>query len=133
MHRLFFRQSLLPRWSFEEEQKGLERTWQPEMDVFELPDVILLSLSVPGVPADDIDVALVGRTLVICGARNLTIPPAAAIHLIESSTGRFERRIRLPESADVEGIRTELANGQLLVHIPKTVARTVRVSFEETT
>ncbi|KAK6116105.1 hypothetical protein DH2020_008374 [Rehmannia glutinosa] len=40
-------------------------------------------------------------------------------HRVERRRGSFSRRFRLPESADVEGIRCGLEHGVLTVEVPK--------------
>ncbi len=116
---LIWRRSILPRGAFEEQSTGLELTWRPDLDVFELTDEYLLCLSLPGVRADDVDVTSMGRTLVVSGERSQAIPDGAVVHLIESSKGRFARQIRLPADADVDRIRVEIGDGELKVHVPK--------------
>jgi HSP20 family protein len=116
---LIWRRSLLPSGSFEEEQSGLELTWRPEMDVFELRDEYLLNVCLPGVRPEDVEVTVSGLTLSVSGERRLAIPDGAIAHLIESSAGRFARPVRLPPKADIERISSELVDGQLKVHVPK--------------
>lgn len=128
---LVWRRSLLPSGSFEEEHTGLEVSWRPEMDVFELPDQFLLSLSLPGVRTEDVDVTVVGHRLVVSGERTLAIPDGAVTHLIESNTGRFERRVRLPANADVARMAIEMSDGVLWVHVPKMEPRSVKISVPE--
>lgn len=128
MQMLIWRRSLLASGTFEEEQTGLEVTWRPDMDVFELPDEYLLSLSLPGVAARDVDVTLNGSTMVVSGERKLPVPAGAVAHLIESSPGRFERRVRLPANADVGNLRMQMSDGQLRLRVPKAAPRSVRVS-----
>lgn len=114
--------------SFEEEQSGLEVDWRPDLDVFELPDEYLLSISLPGVRADDVDVTVLDRTMTVSGERKAGIPDQAVAHLIESPRGRFVRRVRLPANSDISGIRMQMADGQLLVQVPKVPPRSVRVT-----
>jgi HSP20 family protein len=113
---------------FEEEQTGLAVTWRPDMDVFELPAEYLLTLSLPGVTADAVDVSLLGHTMVVSGERRLPIPADAVPHLIESSAGRFERRVRLPANAVVRRMQMQMSDGQLLLRVPKAAPHSVRVS-----
>lgn len=103
------------------------------MDVFELPDAFLLSLSLPGVRPDDVDVTVAGRVMIVSGERSTAIPEGAVAHLLESNRGRFERRVRLPANAEVEGMRIEMADGELLVRIPKAAPRSVTVSARRET
>src|SRR2546423_12999483 len=125
---LIWRRPLLSG-SFEDEQIGLEVDWRPDLDVFELPQEFLLRLSLPGVRPEDVDVTVVGRTMTVSGVRQFPIPDGAVAHLIESPRGRFERRVRLPANADLSGIRTEMADGQLLVRVAKAPPRSLTVTI----
>jgi HSP20 family protein len=116
---LIWRRSVLQGGIFEEEQSGLELSWRPDLDVFESADGILLCLSLPGVRPEDVDVSASGRTLIISGERRHTAPHGAVARLIESSSGRFARPVRLPANASVGRIRTEMAEGLLRVYVPK--------------
>jgi HSP20 family protein len=52
------------------------------------------------------------------------------LHRIESVYGSFSRSFRLPDDADVDGIKAESRNGILKVRVPKQAAarpRTVEV------
>jgi HSP20 family molecular chaperone IbpA len=66
--------------------------------------------------------------MLVSGERKLSIPAGAVAHLIESSPGRFERRVRLPANADVGNLRMEMSDGQLRMRVPKSAPRSVRVS-----
>ena len=112
---------------FEEERSGPEVDWRPDLDVFELPQEFVFSLSLPGVDSGDVDVALLGGTMTVSGERKAGVPEHAVAHLIESPRGRFMRRLRLPANSEVSGIRLQLADGQLLIHVPKAPPRSVRV------
>jgi HSP20 family protein len=114
-HRLPLRSGL-----FDEEPHAVQVHWQPDLDIFELPDRFLLAFALPGVGAADVEVTVLGRTLVVSGERRLDIPRGALAHRIESSRGRFERSVRLPAGSDLSGIRTEIAEGQLLISIHRT-------------
>jgi HSP20 family protein len=125
---LIWRRSLLVGGSFEDErQQGFEVAWQPDMDVFELPDEFVLSLSLPGVRPEDAEVSVVGRSLVIAGERRFSVPPGAIAHQIESPRGRFQRRVRLPANADVTAISSQMSDGQLVLRIAKSAPRSMRV------
>jgi len=93
--------------------------WRPALDIYETAGEFLLVLCVPGVGADDLDLSVLGSTITISGRRVTALPAKVrAVHL-ESSRGRFLRRLRLPATADVDAIDTHLANGQLVVRVPK--------------
>jgi HSP20 family protein len=126
---LIWRRPLLLTGAFDDEQVGLDADWRPDMDVFELPQEYLLRLSLPGARPEDVEVTVVGRTMTVSGVRQPPVPDGAAVHLIESSWGRFGRRVRLPASSDISGIRTEMSDGQLVVRVPKAPPASLRVTI----
>jgi len=112
---------------FEEERSGPEVDWRPDLDVFELPQEFVFSLSLPGVDSGDVDVSVLGGTMTVSGQRKVGVPEHAVAHVIESPRGRFMRRLRLPANSEVSGIRLQMADGQLLIYVPKAPPRSVRV------
>ena len=124
---LIWGRSPLLRAYFEEERSGPEVDWRPDLDVFELPEEFVFSLSLPAVREGDVDVTVLGGTMTISDERTIGHPEHAVAHLIESPRGRFMRRVRLPANSEMSGIRLEMTDGQLLVHVPKAPPRSVRV------
>lgn len=108
--------------SFEEERTGPEVGWQPDLDIYESSGEYVLLFDLPGVRLDDLEVSLTGRTLSVAGVRRVALPPGSAAHLVEGPRGHFARRVRLPMTADLTRMRTELRDGQLSVHIAKRPA-----------
>jgi len=98
---------------------GLDADWQPPLDIYETADEFFLVLCVPGVGAEDLDLTVLGTSITISGRRVTPIPPRVRAVYLESPRGRFLRRLRLPTTCDTEAIGTQLANGQLVVRVPK--------------
>lgn len=104
IHRQFFTPNL-----------GSVAAWEPPVDVFETESEIWITVALPGVSADDLDVLLDGNRLIIKGRRSLPAEArAGTIHRLEIPSGRFERQILLPPSGWRMG-RSEFANGCLLL------------------
>lgn len=101
--------------------------WQPEVDVYEHPEGLLLTFAVPGVVPENVEVQVEGALLTVRGQRELPIPENAEPRRIELRKGAFQRQVRLPASADVDSVRTQLLHGLLLVHVPKPPPTRVRV------
>ena len=112
---------------FEDEPVSGHVEWQPDLDIYEATDSYLLVFALPGVRAQDVEAMVVDRSFVVAGTRHVPLPQGVRAHLIESARGTFERRIRLPGSADLTGLRTDLTNGQLVVHVPKRRSETIRI------
>jgi HSP20 family molecular chaperone IbpA len=103
----------------DETSSGLDVDWRPALDIYETADEFFLVLCVSGVGAEDLDLTVLGTTITISGRRVTPLPRQVRAVYLESPRGRFLRRLRLPPSCDMEAIDTQLANGQLVVHVPK--------------
>lgn len=101
--------------------------WQPEVDVYEHPEGLVLAFAVPGVLQEDIEVQVAGTQLTVQGKRDLPVPENANPRRTELRKGRFRRQVQLPASADGSSIRTQLLHGLLLIHVPKTPPRRIKV------
>ncbi len=93
--------------------------WAPPVDVYETETELAILVALPGVNADQLQVAVEAGTLVVSGVRAL---PAAVrhaeIHRLEIPHGRFERRIELPQGL-YRLEHQELTNGCLLLGLRK--------------
>jgi HSP20 family protein len=94
--------------------------WEPPVDITETHDLLRITVVLPGVAEDTIEVAMVGNALVVSGARPVPIDSdTVAIHCLEIPYGRFERRIPLPEARFRLG-KPAYANGCLTLSLHKT-------------
>jgi HSP20 family protein len=107
--------------------------WQPDVDVFETEESVVVRAELSGVRGQDLRVTIDGDTLRISGAR---VAPEAAdvkrLHQMEIATGPFERRVRIPMSFEREGVTAHLADGFLTVTLPKRepIRRNVEIVSE---
>jgi HSP20 family protein len=86
----------------------------------------LVTLEMPGVAADDIQVRMLGNRLTISGEktfRNEVGGKDAAFHRVESSYGSFSRSVGLPDNVDPDKVDADYKNGVLTVTIPKAKAQ----------
>jgi HSP20 family protein len=107
--------------------------WQPATDLVEEATGWTLTLDLPGVAADALEVVAEARSLVVRGARaDLTIGESARAVQRERRTGAFERRFRLPASADAEQLSARLQDGVLTLRIGKVApARPRRIRIDQ--
>jgi HSP20 family protein len=97
-----------------------DTTWRPATDIVEYDNAFLIRLDVPGVDGSDIEITSDDGILTVSGERKSDdTPEDARITRRERVSGRFARRFRLPDAADVEQIRAQARNGILEVRIPK--------------
>jgi HSP20 family protein len=92
----------------------------PAADVAVSDGDLLLTLDLPGLTSDDIELELVDGHLFVRGERK---QPALSKGTVwahrERGFGRFERRIELPKGVDAEKITASIDNGVLSLIVPK--------------
>ena len=99
--------------------------WAPPVDLCETDDAIFIRVELPGVNPDQIKVGVTNTRLRIWGEKKRRVRRNRIIsHLCsERSYGRFSRIVPLRWSVSVRDGTAELAEGILLVRLPKTVDR----------
>lgn len=91
----------------------------PPMDAYRTPDGLHVRLELPGMRADEVDVAVNDGVLSISGERKLDADVAEDAWLRrERAVGRFERSFSLPEGTDPAGITASFELGVLELRIP---------------
>jgi HSP20 family protein len=94
--------------------------WVPPLDVRETEDRYEVSLDLPGLKPEQVNVTFEDGTLSITGKREFANEEKGETwHRIERSFGTFARSIRLPQTADAERIDASFADGVLTVSVPK--------------
>ena len=112
----FFRQALGP---LSPRRVGVGG-WNPQLDVTEEDDKLVLEMDLPGVRREDVNVELRGHTLIITGSRKIVrrIVGARYAHS-ERVSGSFRRSVSLPRQVDEEGITAAMQEGILRLELPK--------------
>ena len=83
-------------------------------------DAFRLTIEVPGVTQEDLEIAVQGKELVIAGHREPdTGEDAGDLVFSERPHGPFQRALTLPEPVDPEHATARLATGLLILHLPK--------------
>lgn len=95
------------------------------LDVKETPERFVITASVPGVPASDIDITVLGDTLRIRGQRKEETEEAGEGGrwlLRERRFGAFERTVSLPATVSSERATADFKDGVLTISLPKAEA-----------
>ena len=99
---------------------GRDVAWNPAFEVCETDDAFLFKADIPGIRAEDLEITLTGNQLAICGKRDQEQErDEGRFHTYERSYGNFSRSFALPESADLDNIRSDLKDGVLTLAVPK--------------
>lgn len=108
--------------------------WQPEVDVVETPEAVLVTLDVPAVCADSLDVQIAGNMLTIKGTRPEGETEAGwIVHARHRPHGSFSHSVPMPVPVNHEDLSAETSNGVLTVRLGKAEAamsRTIPISHK---
>jgi HSP20 family protein len=102
-----------------------ESLFRPAVDVVENEDHFLLSADLPGVKQQDIDVRVEDGYLTLKGKRE-QLKTDEQNGYSERRFGSFERRFRLGDAIDAEGIEARYDAGVLTLTLPKRAERKPR-------
>jgi HSP20 family protein len=99
---------------------GTATAWAPALDISERKDAYLVTVELPGVEADDLDITMEDGLLTIQGERQFTQDSSEQqFHRVERRYGAFRRAITLPAHVTAEGIQASVDNGVLQIVVPK--------------
>jgi HSP20 family protein len=94
--------------------------WAPALDISERTDAYLVTVELPGVESDDLQITLEDGLLTIQGERHFAHDSSEQqFHRVERRYGAFRRSITLPAHVMAEGIHATADNGVLQIMVPK--------------
>ena len=92
----------------------------PRTDASAMEDSYEINVELPGVRADDVDVAVDGNTLTVRGEkRSEKQESGRTFFFSEREYGSFQRTFRLPPDADVETVEADFKDGLLRLTMAK--------------
>jgi len=105
----------------QKEQANPVNSWQPAVDIREQSDSFVLSMDIPGVDPKAVQVSMEKGVLEIAGERKPAQESTenTSFHHEERVQGAFQRRFKLPESADDAEISARSEYGVLEIVIKK--------------
>jgi HSP20 family protein len=95
--------------------------WMPPVDIRESENELTLSLEIPGVAPENIQLTADNGVLTVSGEKAETRKEGEQhqYHLVERSYGSFSRSFRMPKNLDESKIEATFEHGVLTIHIPK--------------
>jgi HSP20 family protein len=95
-----------------------ECVWRPAVDVQRTPYGWLIKVELPGVAPEQVQVSIVGNSLVLSGVRRDTPHEEGdSYYAMEIAYCRFERRIELPASLVDAEVRLSSHDGLLILRV----------------
>jgi HSP20 family protein len=124
MNRMYG-QRLLPPGNFGLFGERLEtrpstQPWAPAVDISERPDAYLVTVELPGVGIENLEITFEDGLLTIQGERHFAHDSAGEkVHRIERRYGAFRRSITLPSHVKADAIEASAQDGVLQILVPK--------------
>jgi HSP20 family protein len=100
--------------------RAMTTAWAPALDISERKDAYLVTVEVPGVEPEDLDITMEDGLLTIKGERQFTAESSEQqFHRVERRYGAFRRSITLPAQVQADQIEATFDNGVLQIVVPK--------------
>ena len=96
------------------------RAWAPALDISEGTDAYRVTVELPGVKLDDLEITLEDGLLTIQGERHFANDSSEEqFHRVERSSGAFRRAITLPAHVEADAVEASMEDGVLRILVPK--------------
>jgi HSP20 family molecular chaperone IbpA len=104
--------------------EGTERmraraTFIPRSDIYETEEHVVVTVDVPGVNENDIDITMEKNILTINAMSSHGAPEGYSLSFAEFQAGDYERSFRLTDQIDRDRIEAVYADGVLKLTLPK--------------
>jgi HSP20 family protein len=94
--------------------------WAPALDISERKDAYLVTVELPGVKLDDLQITLEDGLLTIQGERHFANDSSdQQFHRVERRYGAFRRSITLPTHVQADAVEATVEDGVLQIMVPK--------------
>ena len=107
----------------------------PRANALEHPRGFTLEMELPGISPDRVEVVAEDGVLVVRGGHEAReLAEGSRVIFAERAVGQFERRFRLPKSADLNAIEATYADGMLTISVAKLAPaqpRRVQVTVDQ--
>jgi HSP20 family protein len=95
--------------------------WEPDVDILETKDDFVISAELPGLQKEDLSLTLEDHTLTLRGEKKRKAADEGEDYQVnERKFGKFFKFFAMPDSADLEKIKSSFKDGLLRVSIPKS-------------
>ena len=91
--------------------------WSPEVDIAENESAFLLSVSLPGIAREEVDLRFEDQQLILEGERK----KEDGLHYLQQERryGKFRRAFKIKTDIDLENIKATFQHGILTITLPK--------------
>ena len=93
--------------------------YRPIADIVETQNGVVVQIEMPGVPSEDVEIALERRVVTVRGRARLTAPEGYRLVYAEYGEGDYERSFTLSQDIDEARITAEVKHGVLTLTLPR--------------
>ena len=108
------------------EKTEVSRDYIPPTDIHETPEALFVTMDMPGVRRDNVDIQLDKNVLTVNGCIDFSNYQDLKPIYTEYNVGHYTRSFTLSSQIDQEGISARMVDGVLALHLPKTKAAAAR-------
>jgi HSP20 family protein len=95
----------------------------PAVNIWTDGEETVVTTEIPGIDAGSIDISVIGKTLVLKGAREPDqLDDGNSYHRRERWYGQFTKAIELPFTIEAEKVKASFSNGILTIGLPRSEA-----------
>jgi HSP20 family protein len=107
--------------ALELEELNSPNAFSPPIDLCETSDAVCISVEVPGLSPEDINLVVTAKDLTIEGIKKHSPNTQKAISHFrcERQYGKFQRKIQLHWAINIKETTSSLKNGTLTIYLPK--------------
>ena len=109
------------------ERPGERLAFVPRTDIYETNDGIFVVADIPGVKANSVNITLEENVLSIEGSVEPWAPENHRLAYAEYRVGDYQRKFKLSDRVDRDGIEAQMKGGVLRLHLPKVQPTTKRI------
>jgi HSP20 family protein len=106
-----------------------ETSFQPSLDIKSGERDYVIYAEIPGINKDKVKLEIHDRTLLLSGEKTEEMKEDEVKHVGERLFGAFERKIALPDDADLDNISAKHKDGLLIITIAKLVPKVTNKSI----
>jgi HSP20 family protein len=104
---------------------GAARAFVPPADLIVSNEAVTVTMDVPGLNADSLEIELTGDILTVRGERQYpqVNRESTQWYRMERGYGKFQRILQVPRGLDADAVTASIADGVLTIHVPLPDAR----------
>ena len=112
-------------------ERSAPATWEPVCDLYQTSEAIVVTVELPGLTRDDVEITVTPNLLTVTGRRpGASLPPRSNVHQHERRFGPFERRLVLPTPVDADASSARMTDGVLTITLPHRKPTQVAIGMD---